>query len=186
MDQLLVDPASGQKADGFVWGVPRDVSTFALYLNLDLIDKAGVDDPRQLAADGKWTWDAFQETAKAISDLGGGVKGFGAGGWWANWGYWVNSAGGSFFNEDRTACNLDSDESVNGIEYYQKLYARRTTASSSVRTRSRSTRAASSACSSTVAGPPPAPARSRTSTGTSHRCRPGLLPVGTGSSGAPT
>ena len=53
------DPATGQKADGFVWGVPRDVSTFALYLNLDLIDKAGVDDPRQLAADGKWTWDAF-------------------------------------------------------------------------------------------------------------------------------
>jgi multiple sugar transport system substrate-binding protein len=81
-----------------------------------------VDDPRQLAADGEWTWDAFQETAKAISDLGGGVKGFGAGGWWANWGYWVNSAGGSFFSEDRTACNLDSDESVNGIEYYQKLY----------------------------------------------------------------
>jgi multiple sugar transport system substrate-binding protein len=122
MDQLLVDPATGQKADGFVWGVPRDVSTFALYLNLDLIDQAGVDDPKQLAADGKWTWDAFQETAKAISDLGGGVKGFGAGGWWANWGYWVNSAGGSFFNAERTACNLDSTESVNGIEYYQKLY----------------------------------------------------------------
>jgi multiple sugar transport system substrate-binding protein len=122
MDQLLVDPATGQKADGFVWGVPRDVSTFALYLNLDLIDQAGVDNPIDLASEGKWTWDAFQSTAKAISDLGGGVKGFGAGGWWANWGYWVNSAGGSFFNEDRTACNLDSDESVQGIEYYQKLY----------------------------------------------------------------
>ena len=79
--------------------------------------------PAQLAADGKWTWDAFEETAKAITDLGGGVKGFGAGGWWANWGYFVNSAGGSFFNEDRTACNLDSPESINGIEYYQNLYA---------------------------------------------------------------
>lgn len=121
-DQLLVDPASGQKADGFVWGVPRDVSTFALYLNLDLIDEAGVDDPRQLAADGEWTWDAFEETAKAITDLGGGVKGFGAGGWWANWGYFVNSGGGSFFNDDRTACNLDSPESIEGIAYYQNLY----------------------------------------------------------------
>ena len=39
MDQLQVDPATGMKADGFVWGVPRDVSTFALYLNLDLIDQ---------------------------------------------------------------------------------------------------------------------------------------------------
>ncbi len=122
MDQLLVDPATGQKADGFVWGVPRDVSTFALYLNLDLIDEAGVDDPRQLAADGEWTWDAFEKTAKAITDLGGGVKGFGAGGWWANWGYFVNSGGGSFFNEDRTACNLNSPESIDGIEYYQNLY----------------------------------------------------------------
>lgn len=122
MDQLQVDPATGQKADGFLWGVPRDVSTFALYLNLDLIDKAGVDSPIELANNGEWTWDAFEETAKAITDLGGGVKGFGANSWWANWGYFVNSAGGSFFTEDRTACNLDSDESVAGIEYLQGLY----------------------------------------------------------------
>ncbi|MGB7979515.1 MAG: sugar ABC transporter substrate-binding protein [Candidatus Nanopelagicales bacterium] len=124
MDQLLVDPATGVKGDGFVWGVPRDVSTFALYLNLDLIDEAGVDDPRQLVADGQWNWDAFEATAEAITDLGSGVKGFGANSWWANWGYFVNSAGGSFFNEDRTACNLDSPESINGIEYLQGLYAK--------------------------------------------------------------
>lgn len=47
MDQLQVDPATGKKADGFIWGVPRDVSTFALYLNLDLIDQAGAEDPRE-------------------------------------------------------------------------------------------------------------------------------------------
>jgi multiple sugar transport system substrate-binding protein len=122
MDQLLVDPATGQKADGFLWGVPRDVSTFALYLNLDLIDEAGVDDPRELAANGEWTWDAFEETSKAITELGSGVKGFGANSWWANWGYFVNSAGGSFFTEDRTACNLDSDESVAGLDYLKGLY----------------------------------------------------------------
>ncbi len=123
MDQLLVDPASGVKADGFVWGVPRDVSTFALYLNLDLIDKAGVESPIELAKAGKWDWAAFEATAKAIRNEGGaGVKGFGAGGWWANWGYFVNSAGGSFFKDDRTACNLDSTESINGIEYYKGLY----------------------------------------------------------------
>jgi len=122
MDQLLVDPATGQKADGFLWGVPRDVSTFALYLNLDLIDEAGVDDPRELAANGEWTWDAFEETSKAITELGSGVKGFGANSWWANWRYFVNSAGGSFFTEDRTACNHDSDESVAGLDYLKGLY----------------------------------------------------------------
>ena len=123
MESLTVDPDTGASSPDFLWGVPRDVSTFALYMNLDLIEKAGVDDPRELAAAGKWDWDAFEATSKAITEKGGeGVKGFGAGGWWANWGYFVHSAGGGFFNEDRTACALDSDESVAGLEYLKGLY----------------------------------------------------------------
>ena len=123
MASLTVDPDTGATSPDFLWGVPRDVSTFALYLNLDLIEKAGVDDPRELAAAGEWDWDAFEATSQAITENGGeGVKGFGAGGWWANWGYLVHSAGGGFFNEDRTACALDSDESVAGLEYLKGLY----------------------------------------------------------------
>jgi multiple sugar transport system substrate-binding protein len=124
MGSLTVDPASGQpNADTHLWGLPRDVSTFALYLNLDLIQKAGVEDPRELAKAGKWDWAAFEATSKAITEKGGeGVKGFGASGWWANWGYFVNSAGGGFFNEDRTACALDSDASVAGLSYMKGLY----------------------------------------------------------------
>ncbi len=123
MDQLQVDPATGQKADGFLWGVPRDVSTFALYLNLDLIDAAGAEDPRELAANGEWTWDKFAEVSQQIAENVEGAKGFGAGGWWANWGYFVNSGGGSFFNADRTACALDTPEAIAGMEFYQNLYA---------------------------------------------------------------
>ena len=122
MESLTVDPATGATSPDFLWGIPRDVSTFALYMNLDLIQAAGVDDPRELAAAGNWDWDAFEATSKAITDLGDGNKGFGAGGWWANWGYFVHSAGGGFFNEDRTACALDSDESVAGLEYLKGLY----------------------------------------------------------------
>lgn len=122
MASLTVDPETGTTSPDFLWGIPRDVSTFALYMNLDLIEAAGVDDPRELAAAGEWDWDAFEATSKAITDLGDGNKGFGAGGWWANWGYFVHSAGGGFFNEDRTACALDSDESVAGLEYLKGLY----------------------------------------------------------------
>jgi multiple sugar transport system substrate-binding protein len=122
MESLTVDPDTGATSPDFLWGVPRDVSTFALYMNLDLIQAAGVEDPRELAAAGNWDWDAFEATSKAITDLGDGNKGFGAGGWWANWGYFVHSAGGGFFNEDRTACALDSDESVAGLEYLKGLY----------------------------------------------------------------
>jgi multiple sugar transport system substrate-binding protein len=123
MASLTVDPATGATSPDYLWGIPRDVSTFAMYMNLDLIEKAGVEDPRELAAAGKWDWAAFEATSKAITEKGGaGVKGFGANGWWANWGYFVHSAGGGFFNEDRTACALNSDKSVAGLNYLKGLY----------------------------------------------------------------
>lgn len=123
MASLTVDPATGQTSPDFLWGIPRDVSTFAMYVNLDLIEASGVEDPRELAAAGEWDWDAFEATAQAITDNGGdGVKGFGANSWWANWGYFVHSAGGNFYNEDKTACALDSDESVAGLSFLKGLY----------------------------------------------------------------
>jgi multiple sugar transport system substrate-binding protein len=106
-----------------LWGLPRDVSTFALYLNLDLIAEAGADDPRQLAANGEWDWAAFQDVAQAVTDLGGDIKGYGGSAWWGPYGVWINAEGGSFFNEDRTACALDSEESLAGLEFAQQLYA---------------------------------------------------------------
>ncbi|MGB9634286.1 MAG: extracellular solute-binding protein, partial [Chloroflexaceae bacterium] len=77
---------------------------------------------RELAREGKWDWDAFVETAVAVNNLGGDVKGFGMNAWWANPGLFINSAGGSFFNEDRTACALDTDEAVEGLAFVSRLY----------------------------------------------------------------
>ena len=121
MGHLTTDPETGQPADK-LWGLPRDVSTFALYLNLDLISEAGVEDPRVLAEEGEWDWDAFEQTAAAIAKTGGANKGFGVNSWWANYGYFMNSAGGGFFNEDRTECAIDSPESIAGLTYMKSLY----------------------------------------------------------------
>ena len=121
MGHLTTDPETGQPADK-LWGLPRDVSTFALYLNLDLISEAGVEDPRVLAEEGEWDWDAFEQTAAAIAKTGGANKGFGVNSWWANYGYFMNSAGGGFFNEDRTECGIDSPESIAGLTYMKGLY----------------------------------------------------------------
>ena len=121
MGHLTTDPATGQPADK-LWGLPRDVSTFALYLNMDLISKAGVDDPRELAKEGKWDWAAFEKTAAAVAKTGGANKGFGVNSWWANYGYFMNSAGGGFFNEDRTECSLDDPKSIEGLQYMKSLY----------------------------------------------------------------
>jgi multiple sugar transport system substrate-binding protein len=121
MELLTYDPET-QTGGAALWGLPRDVSTFALYLNLDLIAEAGAPDPRELDAAGDWNWDTFREVGEAVSGLGGEIYGFGMNNWWANPGIWINSAGGGFFNADRTACALDTDESIAGLEYMVGLY----------------------------------------------------------------
>ena len=121
MFHLTFNPETGQSGEA-LWGLPRDVSTFALYLNLDLINEAGAPDPRDLAQEGKWDWDSFVEVATKVRALGSDIYGYGANAWWGPYGTWLNAAGGGFFNEDRTACNLDSPESLAGLAFEQKLY----------------------------------------------------------------
>ncbi len=121
MAQLTTDPATGQPGDK-LWGLPRDVSTFGLYLNLDLIAEAGAEDPRELAAAGDWTWAKFEEVGKKVAALSADVKAYGASSWWGPYGVWMNGAGGGFFNADRSACGLDTPESIAGLEQLKKIY----------------------------------------------------------------
>jgi multiple sugar transport system substrate-binding protein len=121
MYHLTFDPEAGAPGDK-LWGLPRDVSTFALYLNNDLIAEAGADDPRALVAAGEWDWAAFQDVADKVTALGGANKGFAMNGWWANYGAFMNAAGGGFFNEDRTECALDTPESIAGITQVRDIY----------------------------------------------------------------
>jgi multiple sugar transport system substrate-binding protein len=93
--------------------LPRDVSAFAIYYNADLFDEAGLDYP----GGEDWTWERLEEAAREIAGLGEEIYGFGMNAWWANWGYFVNAAGSSFFNEDYTACALDNEATVTGLEF---------------------------------------------------------------------
>lgn len=121
MEFLTHDPESGESGTT-LWGLPRDVSAFALYLNLDLINEAGAEDPRELADQGNWNWDTFYEVGQQVAGLDDQIKGYGMNSWWANYGYWINAAGGSFFNEDRTGCAVDQDASIQGMEFMTRLY----------------------------------------------------------------
>jgi len=124
MEHLTYNPEGGQSGadSGALWGLPRDVSTFALYLNLDLINEAGAPDPRELAANGQWDWDAFLDVAQKTRALGSDIYGYGASAWWGPYGVWLNASGGGFFNEDRTACALNTPESLAGLEFQRSLY----------------------------------------------------------------
>ena len=121
MYHLTFNPETGNTGET-LWGLPRDVSTFALYINLDLLAESGAPDPRELAANGEWNWDSFIEVATAINNLGDDIYGYGQNAWWGPYGYWINAAGGGFFNEDRTACALDTAESLAGLEFEQRIY----------------------------------------------------------------
>jgi len=120
MGFLTYNPESGE--NDALWGLPRDVSTFVLYLNKDLLAEAGAADPIELAANGEWDWDAFLEVAQAVRGLGSDIYGYGANAWWGPYGTWMNAAGGGFFNADRTACNMNSEESLAGLQFEQDLY----------------------------------------------------------------
>lgn len=124
MYHLTYNPANNQSGagSGALWGLPRDVSTFVLYLNLDLIEEAGAPDPRELAKQGKWDWDAFLDVAKKTRALGSDIYGYGASAWWGPYGVWLNAAGGGFFNADRTSCALNTPESLAGLTFQRALY----------------------------------------------------------------
>jgi len=126
IEQLTFDPAGGKA----LWGLPRDASSFALYYNEDLFAEAGLDTPDKMIAAGKWNWDTFTATAKAISELSNGdnkIVGAGMNGWWANWLVWINAAANNgrnnYFNEDRTACGLNQPATTEAFKFLSNIYS---------------------------------------------------------------
>jgi multiple sugar transport system substrate-binding protein len=68
----LSQPAMGLwQNDGKVWGVPFSTSPFVIFYNKDMFDKAGLEDPMQLAAKGEWNMTRFQEVAARLKEANG-------------------------------------------------------------------------------------------------------------------
>jgi multiple sugar transport system substrate-binding protein len=89
---------------------------------MDLINEAGAPDPRELAKEGKWDWAAFFDVAQKTRALGTDIYGYGASSWWAPTGVWMNAAGGGYYNADRTACALNTPESLEGLTFQKSIY----------------------------------------------------------------
>ena len=71
---------------------------WCIYYNKDLFKAKGVDDPADLAKQGKWDWDNFLRVAQALTDPATKIYGFSMTNWWGPWGYFIYAAGGSLFN----------------------------------------------------------------------------------------
>jgi multiple sugar transport system substrate-binding protein len=115
-------PMKELQENGHLWGIPRDISTLVMYYNKDLFSAKGVDDPADLAAQGKWDWDNFLRVAKELTDPAANTYGFSMSNWWGLWGYFIYAAGGNLFNADRTACGLTTPEARAGLQFLQDIY----------------------------------------------------------------
>ncbi len=106
---------------GHLWGLPRDISTLVMFYNQDMFKAKGLTDPADEVKAGNWTWDTFRKDAIALTDTANKQYGFAWSDWWGVWGYFINAAGGSFFNADRTQCALNSDASQKGLQFLADL-----------------------------------------------------------------
>lgn len=123
LDDFYPQTVQELSRDGKVYGLPRDISTMVTYYNEDLFKAAGLKTPKELAAEGNWNWDTFLDASTKLTDASKQQYGVGFGNWWGpGWGYFVNAAGGSPFNADRTACGLNTPESIEGAKYVRNLY----------------------------------------------------------------
>lgn len=100
---------------GKQWGIPREAGPTVLYLNRELFQAGGV----ALPADG-WTWDHWREAAARLTKQGGDQWGTLLPGWHP----FVWSNGGEILNKDLTACTLDGEAAVEGLQFRQDLMYR--------------------------------------------------------------
>ena len=108
--------------DGVLYGFPLDAPNQELFYNVSWFEEKGVPRPSSDWEDPSWTWDAFLEAAKGLVDKANNkwacqVKTGNFRAWWI----WVTANGGSFFNEDGTACVLNEPAAVEAFQFLADL-----------------------------------------------------------------
>lgn len=68
MDDLIPGAIELWSDDGDLYGYPFSNSPFGVYVNLDLLDEAGQENPRDLISSGEWTYDELMKIAAGVSD----------------------------------------------------------------------------------------------------------------------
>lgn len=126
--------------DGKLYGMPGSVNPFAIGYNKEMFQDAGLPTPLELAQEGKWTWDAFVESAKALTGGEGADRVFGYAAAWRPWlvamRVWQN--GGDFWNADKTATRIHEPEAVEALQWYFDLHLKHGVAPEMVSTASHS------------------------------------------------
>jgi multiple sugar transport system substrate-binding protein len=104
--------------DGLYYGMPMGTGGVVLYYNEDLFDEAGLDYPTE-----EWTWDDVRLAAEALTKDTNGDDRMDQWGIQVNnnsesgWGPFVLSNGGQWISDDYTKMVIDSEESIQAMEW---------------------------------------------------------------------
>ncbi|HHY13495.1 MAG TPA: sugar ABC transporter substrate-binding protein [Thermoanaerobacterales bacterium] len=106
--------------DGHIWGFPMFITTYAMFINLDIFNERDIEPPEA----GIWTWDEFvDKLVKLTYKMGSndtneleiyGFHTFIKEGYYEPWGF-LTSDGGTIFNDDLTEFTLCSPEGISGL-----------------------------------------------------------------------
>lgn len=99
-------------------------STYPLSFNLQMIEDANLEDPRDLVEAGEWTWDKFNEYIAALTqdvDGDGVTDIYGFGGWPADYMPLIVMSNGSNIAATATE-NLSSPEVAEALQFIQDMY----------------------------------------------------------------
>ncbi len=106
---------------GVQYGFPADAPSQQLFYNKSRFAAAGIEPPSSDWTDETWTWDAFLEKAKALTDAENNLYAFQVKSGFRFWWVWVTANGGSFFNADGSACVLNAPEAVEALQFLADL-----------------------------------------------------------------
>ncbi len=98
-------------------------STYPLSFNLQMIQDANLEDPRDLVERGEWTWDKFREYCKALTkdtDGDGTIDVYGFGGWPGDYMPNILMSNGTYIAATATE-NLSSPEVAECLQFVQDL-----------------------------------------------------------------
>jgi ABC-type glycerol-3-phosphate transport system substrate-binding protein len=116
IDDLQDSFVENASIDGTQYGLPLIASARTLFVNMDLMEQAGV---KEIPT----TWDQLLEASKKVSQLGGGVSGYGmplgSEEAQAETSIWNFGAGGSW--GDSSELTIDTPESQEAVSFMKKM-----------------------------------------------------------------
>ncbi|MFS1301206.1 ABC transporter substrate-binding protein [Streptosporangium longisporum] len=122
-DDLTPSAVKLWQAEGRLYAYPFSTSPFGVFVNTDLLKKAGQKTPAQMIKDGTWTWEKVVAQNAAVAERTGKagmvVRDFDYKGWdnlATVWGGW----GARAWSEDGKTCGFDSPEMVEAMTFLHR------------------------------------------------------------------